>query len=106
MRYKKTVYRGLEALIATVGGIIAFAASAFVIFIGSFTTLATLGLGTVSIIGSILAILFGFFSFKNPEIAGVGLVISSILVLFGSSIFGMIGAILILIAGILDLFRK
>lgn len=105
MYYRKEAYRGFEAIVATIGGFIAFAASAFVIFVGSFTTYLTLGLGAVSIIGSVLAIIFGWLSFKNAEVAGIGLVISSILVLFGSSIFGILGAILILIAGILDLFR-
>ncbi|MDO5848489.1 MAG: hypothetical protein Q4P18_03050 [Methanobrevibacter sp.] len=106
MYYRKRVYRGLEASIATIGGFIAFVASAFVLFIGSFTTPLTLSLGTVSLVGSVLAIIFGWVSFKNSQIAGVALIISSILVILGSSVFGLIGAILILIAGILDLFRN
>lgn len=106
MRYVKSTYRGFEALIATIGGIIAFAASSFVVFIGSFTQALTISLGTISIIGSVFGILAGWYSFKDPKVAGVLLIISSILVLFGSSIFGLLGAVLILIAGILDLFRN
>lgn len=106
MRYTKSVYRGFEAILATIGGIIAFAASSFVIFIGSFTEALTLSLGTVSIIGAVLGILAGWYSFRDDKVAGVVLIISAILVLFGSSIFGLIGAVFLLVAGILDLFRN
>lgn len=106
MRYTKSVYRGFEAILATIGGIIAFAASSFVVFIGSFTQALTISLGTISIIGSVIGIIAGWYSFKDPKVAGVILIIAAILVLFGSSIFGLVGAILILIAGILDLFRN
>ncbi len=106
MRYTKSVYRGFEAILATIGGIIAFAASSFVVFIGSFTQALTISLGTISIIGSVIGIIAGWYSFKDSKVAGVILIIAAILVLFGSSIFGLVGAILILIAGILDLFRN
>lgn len=106
MRYKRTAYRGFEAILATIGGIIALIASTMAIFSGNFTELLTLSVGTVSIAGSIIGILAGWYSFKDEKIAGVVLIISSILALLGPSTFGMLGAILILIAGIMDLFRN
>lgn len=105
MRRKRSVYRGFEAILATVGGLISFATNYLILFSGNFTEFTTLGFGAISLIGSIFGITSAWYSFRDAKIAGVALIISSILVLFDSSIYGTIGAILILMAGISDLFR-
>ncbi len=63
-------------------------------------------LGVSAIMASILGIVAAIFVTKNAKWGGIILVISSIWLLISISLFGVLGFILLLIAGLVTIFRK
>ncbi len=106
MRYTETTSRTLELLLVIVGGFISLIASLYLIFGGILTDGVEIGLSVISIIGSLLAIYLVFYIEKYEEKVGPLLIIATIMILFGFSAWDILGAILVLIAGISVMFRK
>lgn len=106
MQRKKSVSRIFELIVGGVGSLISLASSSFILLIGSFGFGATSFLGLIATIGSFLGIFASIHVFKDSDVGGFLFIISAILVLLGSTFFGVFGALLLLVAGMSALFRK
>ena len=80
--------------------------SSFILLIGSFGFGATSFLGIIATLGSFLGIFASIHVFKDSDVGGFLFIVSAILVLLGSTFFGVLGALLLLVAGISALENK
>ena len=104
MQRKKSVSRIFELIVGGAGALISLVSTAFILLTGSFG--ATSFLGLIATIGSFLGIFAAIHVFKDSDVGGFLFIVSAILVLLGSTFFGVLGALLLLVAGIYALFRK
>ncbi|HII83418.1 MAG TPA: hypothetical protein HA271_00945 [Methanobacterium subterraneum] len=91
--------RTIELALGIVGGI-------FGLFGGIFALLFIPELGFSAILASVVGIIGAIFVTRNPKWGGLILIISSVWLLISISFFGVLGFILLLIAGSVALFRK
>lgn len=91
--------RTIELALGTIGGI-------FGLIGGVFALLFIPELGFSAILASVTGILGAIYVMRNPKRGGLILIISSVWLLFSISFFGVLGFILLLIAGLVALFRK
>ena len=96
MQRRKSVSRIFELIVGGLGALVSLVSSSFILLIGSF------GFGA----GSFLGIFASIHVFKDSDVGGFLFIVSAILVLLGSTFFGVLGALLLLVAGISALFRK
>jgi len=89
MQRRKSVSRIFELIVGGLGALISLVSSSFILLIGSF------GFGATSFLGLIAT-----------DVGGFLFIVSAILVLLGSTFFGVLGAVLLLVAGMSALFRK
>ena len=106
MKRVKKISRTFEMLIGIIGSVIGIFSGSFLIFIENLGQVHTPFLGIVAIIASILGIASSYHVRKNPEMAGVGFIISTMFVIVGSSYINILSAVFLLIAGVSALFRK
>ena len=104
MQRKKSVSRIFELIVGGAGALISLVSTSFILLTGSFG--ATSFLGLIATIGSFLGIFAAIHVFKDSDVGGFLFIVSAILVLLGSTFFGVLGALLLLVAGIYALFRK
>ena len=91
--------RTLELALGLVGGIFGLMGGIIgLIFIPE--------LGVSALLASIVGIIAAIYVTQNPKWGGIILVISSIWLLISISLFGVLGFILLLIAGLVAIFRK
>lgn len=91
--------RTLEVALGLVGGIFGLLGAIIgLIFIPA--------LGLSAILASVLGIFGAIYVTKNPKWGGIILVVSSVWLLVSISLFGVIGFILLLIAGLVAILRK
>jgi hypothetical protein len=91
--------RTLELALGLVGGIFGLMGGIIgLIFIPE--------LGVSALLASVVGIIAAIYVTKNPKWGGIILVISSIWLLISISLFGVLGFILLLIAGLVAIFRK
>lgn len=91
--------RTIELTLGIVGGI-------FGLFGGIFALLFIPELGLSAILASVLGIVSAIYVTRNGKWGGIILIISSIWLLISISFFGVLGFILLLIAGLVAIFRK
>jgi hypothetical protein len=91
--------RTIELALGIVGGI-------FGLFGGVFALLFIPELGFSAILASVVGIIGAIYVTRNPKRGGLILIISSVWLLISISFFGVLGFILLLIAGLVAIFRK
>lgn len=106
MEYFRNTSRGLETIIGIVGGLLGLIASSIILFIGSFGYQTTITLAILGLIGSLLGFFASFYVNFNNIFGGLMLIIAAILVIIGATILGIPGMLLLLLAGILAIFRN
>lgn len=106
MKKVKRTSRLFEQLLGIFGSFISIISSSFIIFLESGGQQGNSFIAIISIIGAILGFVSSFYVNKDIEYAGVGFVIAAILILMGIPRLGVLGAIVLLIAGMSALFRK
>lgn len=106
MRGIETTSRTIELIIGCIGGFIGLISCSLFLLIGSFGSTGTWTLGTIAMVGSLLGLISSVYVLYNNQVAGILLIISTILVIIGAPIVGVVSALFLLIAGILALFRK
>ena len=97
--------RTIELVLGILGGIFGLLGGIFAVMFGIFASEIT-GLGISAILASIVGIAGAVYVLKNPKWGGIILVISAIWLLISISLFGVLGAVLLGIGGILALVRK
>ena len=106
MQRKKSVSRMFELIVGGAGALIGLSSTSFILYVEGLGWGATSFLGFIAIIGSFLGIFAAVHVFKDNDVGGFLFIVSAILVLIGSSSFGVFGALLLLVAGVSALFRK
>ena len=106
MKRRKVISRTFEMILGVIGSIIAILTGSFLIFIQHFGQVNTTFLGFLSIIASILGLICSYYVYKNSEIAGIGFIIASVLIIAGAEHINVLSAIFLLVAGMSALFRK
>jgi len=96
---RKERSRTLELALGIVGGI-------FGLLGGIFALIFIPELGFSAILASVIGIFGAIYVTKNSKWGGIILVISSIWLLISISYFGVLGFILLIIAGLVAMFRK
>ncbi len=105
--------RTIEMVLGILGGVFGLIGAIVAFFIGSLGTAfgATgasdvTGLGASAFLASIVGIVGAVYVTKNPKIGGIILIISAIWLLISISLFGLLGAALLGIAGLIALIRN
>lgn len=106
MKRVKTTSRLFEQILGVAGSVISIISGSFILFIQSGGLQGNSEIAILAIIGSLLGFLSAVYINKDLEYSGVGFILSAMLILIGSPKLGIIGSVLILIAGISALFRK
>ena len=106
MQRRKSVSRIFELIVGGLGALVSLVSSSFILLIGSFGFGATSFLGLIATLGSFLGIFASIHVFKDSDVGGFLFIVSAILVLLGSTFFGVLGALLLLVAGISYLENK
>jgi hypothetical protein len=106
MKITRTVSRNFEMIMGAVGSVVGIFSGSFLIFLGNVGKVHTPFLGLIAIAASILGLASTYYVRKNPEIAGIGFVISTMFVVVGSDYINVLSAVFLLAAGISALFRK
>lgn len=102
--YKETS-RTIELVLGIVGGIFGLLGGILAFMFSVFATdIATLGAS--AILASIVGLAGAVLILKNPKWGGIILVVSAIWLLISISLFGVLGAVLLGLAGSLAIFRK
>lgn len=97
--------RTVELVLGILGGIFGLLGGIFAVMFGIFASEIT-GLGISAILASIVGIAGAVYVLKNPRWGGIILIISALWLLISISLFGVLGAVLLGIGGILALVRK
>ena len=106
MKRIRTTSRLFEQIFGVVGSFLAIISGSFIIFIQSFGTEGNSFIAILAIIGAILGFISSYYVNKDLEYAGVGFIASAVLILLGTPGWGVLGSLLIMLAGISALFRK
>jgi hypothetical protein len=105
IREEKKTSRTVEVIVGILGGIFGLLGGIFAVLFGVFASEVT-GLGISAILASIVGIAGAAYVLKNPKWGGIVLLISAIWLLVSISLFGVLGAVLLGLAGLLALLRK
>ena len=106
MKRTKSISRNFEMIFGLIGSVIGMFSGSFLLFIENFGQIHTSFLGVVAIIASLLGLASTYYVRKNPEIAGIGFIIATMLVIISSHYIGILSAVFLIIAGVSALFRK
>lgn len=106
MKRIKSISRLFEQILGLIGSFLSIISGSFILFIESGGHQGNSTVAVLAIIGSLLGFLSTFYVNRDVEAAGVGFIIAAILILIGTPRLGILGSLLILIAGISALFRK
>jgi hypothetical protein len=101
----KKVSRTPELLLGILGGIFGLLAGIFAILFSAFAP-SVGSLGVSAVVASIVGMIGAAYVLKNPKWGGIILVVSAIWLLISISLFGVIGAVLLGIGGLLAILRK
>ena len=107
------ISRTIEMVLGILGGVFGLIGAIIAFFIGSLgSAFAVTGSSDVTVLGasaflaSIVGIVGAVYVTKDPKIGGIILIISAIWLLISISVFGVLGAVLLGIAGLIALIRK
>jgi len=106
MKRITSISRTFEMIMGVAGSVIGMFSGSFLILIESLGQAHISFLGIIAILASVLGFVSTFYIRKNPEIAGVGFIISTMFVIAGADYINVISALFLLVAGISLLFRK
>jgi hypothetical protein len=105
--------RTIEMVLGILGGVFGLIGAIIAFFIGSLgSAFAVTGSSDVTVLGasaflaSIVGIVGAVYVTKDPKIGGIILIISAIWLLISISLFGLLGAVLLGIAGVIALIRN
>ncbi len=97
--------RIVELVLGIIGGILGLLGGAFALVFSAFAP-SVGGLGISAVLASIAGIVGAAYVMQNARVGGIILVVSALWLLISISAFGVPGAVLLGIAGLLALFRK
>jgi hypothetical protein len=97
--------RTLELVLGILGGIFGLLGGIFALIFSAFEP-SVFGLGVSAILASIMGLIGGILVTQNSKYGGIILIISAVWLLISISAFGILGAVLLAIAGLAALIRK
>ncbi|KAF5071927.1 hypothetical protein DSECCO2_206880 [anaerobic digester metagenome] len=101
----KETSRTIELALGMVGGIFGILGGIFAVMFGVFDSEITV-LGVSAILASIFGIIGSVLVMKNPKVGGIVLIVSALWLLISISLFGILGAVLMGVGGLLAVVRK
>ncbi|MDP1553153.1 MAG: hypothetical protein Q8M06_09085 [Methanobacteriaceae archaeon] len=102
----KETSRTIELLLGIIGGIFGLLGGIFAVLFGSIAAADIVILGISAILASIIGIVGSIYVTRNAKIGGIILIVSAVWLLISISLFGVMGSILLGIAGLVALLRK
>ena len=106
IREEKKTSRTVEVIVGILGGIFGIIRWNCCLITLEFSLQESQGLGISAIIASIVGIAGAAYVLKSPKWGGIVLIISAVWLLVSISLFGVLGAVLLGLAGLLALLRK
>ena len=100
------ISRTIELVLGIIGGIFGLIGGAFAIILSAFGGTEILALGISAILASIVGIVGSVYVKNNAKTGGIILIVSAVWLLISISAYGILGAVLLGIAGLLALIRK
>ena len=101
----KSTTRTLELILGIVGGVFGLIGGILALLFSAFES-SLFGLGASAILASIIGLIGSIYVTQNPKYGGIILIISAVWLLISISAFGILGAVLLGIAGLSALIRK
>lgn len=102
----KETSRTIELVLGIIGGIFGLLGGIFAVLFGSIAAADIVILGISAILASIIGIVGSIYVTRNAKIGGIILIVSAVWLLISISLFGVMGSILLGIAGLAALLRK
>ncbi len=102
----KEISRTIELVLGIIGGIFGLLGGIFAVLFGSIAAADIVILGISAILASIIGIVGSIYVTRNAKIGGIILIVSAVWLLISISLFGVMGSILLGIAGLAALLRK
>lgn len=102
----KETSRTIELVLGITGGIFGLLGGIFAVLFGSLAAVDIVLLGISAILASIIGIVGSIYVTRNAKIGGIILIVSAVWLLISISLFGVMGSILLGIAGLVALLRK
>jgi len=97
--------RTLEVVLGVLGGVFGLSGGVIALIFSAFES-SIFGLAVSAILASIVGLVGAVYVTQNPKNGGIILIISAVWLLISISAFGVIGAVLLGIAGLAALIRK
>jgi hypothetical protein len=104
VEFKKTS-RTVELVLGIIGGIFGLLGGVFALMFSAFAP-SVGGLGISAVLASIVGIVGAAYVMQNAKWGGIILILSSVWLLISISLFGVLGAVLFGLAGLLAVIRK
>ena len=101
----KKTSRTVELILGIIGGIFGLIGGVFALMFSAFAP-SVGGLGTSAVLASIVGIVAAAYVMQNAKWGGIILIISAVWLLISISLFGVLGAVLLGLAGLLAVLRK
>jgi hypothetical protein len=101
----KKTSRTVELILGIIGGIFGLLGGVFALMFSAFAP-SVGGLGTSAVLASIVGIVAAAYVMQNAKWGGIILIISAVWLLISISLFGILGAVLLGLAGLLAILRK
>jgi hypothetical protein len=97
--------RTLELILGILGGVFGLLGGVFALIFSAFEP-SLFGLGVSAVVASIVGLVGAIYVTQNAKYGGIILIISAVWLLISISAFGVLGAVLLGIAGLSALIRK
>ena len=104
VEFKKTS-RTVELVLGIIGGIFGLLGGVFALMFSAFAP-SVGSLGISAVLASIVGIVGAAYVMQNAKWGGIILIVSAIWLLISISLFGVLGAVLLGLAGLLAVLRK
>lgn len=97
--------RTVELILGIIGGIFGLLGGVFALMFSAFEP-SVGGLGISAVLASIVGIIAAAYVMQNAKWGGIILILSAVWLLISISVFGVLGAVLLGLAGLLAILRK
>ena len=101
----KKTSRTIELILGLMGGIFGLIGGVFALMFSAFAP-SVGGLGISAVLASIVGIIAAAYVMQNAKWGGIILILSAIWLLISISLFGVLGAVLLGLGGLLAILRK
>jgi ribosomal protein L40E len=101
----KKTSRTVELVLGIIGGIFGLLGGVFALMFSAFAP-SVGGLGASAVLASIVGIVGAAYVMQNAKWGGIILILSAVWLLISISLFGVLGAVLLGLAGLLAVLRK